>query len=67
MTTPHLEPWVYNLITAIDDYEDTHPSPDADGKHEWPCFADELAAIPAEQLDRARAIAHYRRKTAEEN
>jgi hypothetical protein len=67
MPEPHLDPWIYDLITVVDDYEDQHAPVDHDaGDEAWPRFATVLAAIPAEHIDRARAIAHYRRKTEHE-
>lgn len=52
------ETWVYDLIAAIDEYEDTH------GDHEagWACLDSALAHVPERELDRARAISAYRRQ-----
>lgn len=50
--TAHLPSWVYDLVTAVEDYEDVH------GEHRA-CFARVLAAVPAQERDRAAAIANY--------
>lgn len=50
--------WVYDVIAAIDDYEQIH------GEHDngWPCLDTALALVPKRELDRARAIATYKRQ-----
>jgi hypothetical protein len=55
--------WIYNLITAIEEWEDIHS-----GAHDESvdqrmaaCFDAELNKIPQEVRRTARAIAEYRR------
>lgn len=45
--------WVYDLIIALDKYEDEHAK-------EAACLGDLLELVPPIELDRARVIAHYR-------
>jgi hypothetical protein len=46
------QPWLYDLITAIENHEDVH----AKGA---PCFDVVLAAVPMDTRREARAIAAY--------
>jgi hypothetical protein len=45
-------PWLYDLVTAVEDHEDVH----AKG---WACFGAVLAAVPLDTRREARAIAAY--------
>lgn len=48
-----LDRWIYQLINAIEQYEDVHAK-------EWPhCFADVLARVPDQERDRAHTLAYY--------
>lgn len=58
MTATYQPPWVYDLIAAIDDYEQIH----GDHDNGWPCLRDALGHVPEQELDRARAIAGYGRQ-----
>lgn len=46
------QPWLYDLITEIENHEDVHPK-------SAPCFDAVLAAVPMETRREARAIAAY--------
>jgi len=48
---PH-PPWVYDLVTAIENHEDVHAEGDA-------CFDSVLAAVPLQTRREAHAIAAY--------
>lgn len=51
--------WVYELIAAIDKYEDEHSKGAA-------CFGEALGLVPAHELAHARFMNFYREKTSEE-
>lgn len=51
-----LPPYVYDLIAAVQQWEDEHAKGDV-------CFNAVLSTVPAEELDRAAAIAAYNRQT----
>jgi hypothetical protein len=50
-----LPPFVYDLISAVEKYEDEHAKGDD-------CLSAALERIPAQERDRAKAIEHYRRQ-----
>jgi hypothetical protein len=54
-----LPAWVYDLITAVDTYEDIH-GPHKEG---WPCFDKVLFAVPEPERRAARAIVAWRQES----
>lgn len=51
--------WVYDLITAVEIYENIH------GPHDehWPCLGKVLDAVPERERDCARAIVTWRQES----
>lgn len=60
MTTP-LPNWVYDLVSAVSQYEFEH-GPADEG---WPCLAAALKEVPAEVREGAAAIHRYRAQRGE--
>lgn len=54
-----LPPYVYDLIAAVQQWEDVHGDTSM-------CFENVLCAVPKEELDRAAAIADYQRRKAQQ-
>lgn len=50
-----LPPYVYDLIAAVQKWEDEHANTDT-------CFDAVLCGVPKQELDRAAAISHYQRE-----
>jgi hypothetical protein len=50
-----LPPYVYDLIAAVQKWEDEHGDTSM-------CFGHVLSTVPTRELDRAQAIAHYQRE-----
>lgn len=53
-----MPPWVYDLIAAVEEYEDCH----ADHRAGWPCLGEALGKVPENEKDRAAAIVSYNRQ-----
>ncbi|MYR28733.1 MULTISPECIES: hypothetical protein, partial [unclassified Streptomyces] len=52
MTAPNLPRWVWDLVIAVQRYEEEHPMDEV-------CVEPLLAAVPADARDKAAAIAQY--------
>lgn len=50
-----LPPYVYDLIAAVQKWEDEHGDTSM-------CFGHVLSTVPQQERDRAQAIAHYQRE-----
>ena len=54
-----LPAWVYDLITAVELYEDVH----GPHKENWPCLGNALDVVPERERDCARAIVAWRQES----